>query len=132
MTICCLFLSAVLVAAPIPKERAEAEKIVGVWKLVRSSNHPEGLSVDLTLELHASGRLVIRQTSPGAGMSVYEGEYKVLKNEMPYSVKLPGGGLKQETLTIRKLTESELHVVDPDGIEEDFIRVRPDNKTNGK
>ncbi len=121
-------LAALTILAPVPKERAEAEKVVGVWRLVRSSNHPDGLNVELILELYPSGKLVIRQSSPGGGVAVFEGEYKVMKNEMPYSVKYPGGGVKKETLTIKKLTETELHVVDPDGIQEDFERVKPEKK----
>ncbi len=114
--------------APVPKERAEAEKVVGVWKLVKSSNSPEGLTVELTLELQQGGKLLIRQSRTGMPPAVYEGEYKVMKNEIPYTVKYPGGGVKKETLTIKKLTETELHVVDPDGIQEDFERVKPEKK----
>ncbi|MBA4067381.1 MAG: hypothetical protein C0501_27460 [Isosphaera sp.] len=124
-----LVLCATLAAAPVPKERAEAEKVVGTWKLVRSSNSPDGLTVDLTLELQQGGKLVIRQSSGGGPVAVYEGEYKVVKNELPYTVRYGNGEPdKKETLTIKKLTETELHVVDPDGIQEDFVRVKPAKK----
>jgi uncharacterized protein (TIGR03066 family) len=112
------------VAAPVPKEKAEAEKAVGTWKLVKSSNAPDGLNTELILELTQGGKMTIRQTTNGR-TSVYDGEYKVIKGEMPYTMKLPGGREKKETLTIKKLTETELHVVDPDGIQEDFERVKP-------
>jgi uncharacterized protein (TIGR03066 family) len=119
----------VATAAPVPKERADAEKVVGIWKLVRSSNSPDGLTVDLTLELHQGGKMIVRQSSGGGPEVVYEGRYKVIKNELPYTMKLPNGrGEKQETLTVKKLTETELHVVDPDGIQEDFVRVKPEKK----
>jgi uncharacterized protein (TIGR03066 family) len=116
-------------AAPVPKERADAEKVVGVWKLVRSSKNPDGLTVDLTLELLQGGKLVIRQSSGGRA-AVYEGEYKVVKDTLPYRVTAGVGipDLKEETLTIKKLTETELQVVDPDGIQEDFVRVKKDGK----
>ncbi len=120
-------------AAPIPKERAEAEKVVGTWKLVRSTNSPEGITTRLTLELTQGGKLVIRQSSNGGPELAYEGEYKVVGKEIPYKVKYPnGGGEKMETLTIKKLTETELHVVDPDGIQEDFERVKPEKKDDKK
>lgn len=123
----CLTLAAT--AAPVPKERAEAEKVVGTWKLVRSSNSPDGLTVDLTLELTPGGKLVIRQSSGKGPVAVYEGEYKVVKDQIPYVVKYGNGAPdKKETLTIKKLTETELHVVDPDGIQEDFERVKPPKK----
>jgi uncharacterized protein (TIGR03066 family) len=118
-------------AAPIPKERAEAEKVIGTWKLVKSSNPNNSQPSDLLLELTQGGKLVIRQTSNGR-TSVYEGEYKLMKDEMPYSVKYPGGGEKKETLKIKKLTETELIVVDPDGIQEDFVRVKPEKEKEKK
>jgi len=123
-------LCAILVAAPtapIPKERSDAEKLVGKWKLVKSTNQTEGEVVDLVLELTASGKMFVRQGSNDAPR-VYEGEYKLVKGELPYTLKLPGGLEKKETLKIKKLTELELHVVDPDGIQEDFERVKPEKK----
>lgn len=121
-TLLCVLLAAP--AAPVPKERAEAEKVVGIWKLMKSSREPNGPVTDLLLELTQGGKLIIRQTDSGQ-TAVYEGEYKMLKDEIPYSVKYPGGGEKKETLKIKKLTETELVVVDPEGIQEDFVRVKP-------
>jgi uncharacterized protein (TIGR03066 family) len=118
-------------AAPIPKERAEAEKVVGTWKLVKSTNPNNTQPSDLLLELSHGGKLVIRQTSNGR-TAVYEGEYKLMKDEIPYSVKYPGGGVKKETLKIKKLTDAELIVVDPDGIQEDFVRVKSEKEKEKK
>ena len=111
-----------LAAAPVPKERAEAERVVGVWKLVKSSNQPGGLTVSLEMELTQTGRVILRQAVNGQ-VAVYEGEYKIIKDQLPYSISHPGGVRKSETLTIKKLTATELVVVDPDGIQEDFERV---------
>ena len=124
LTAACL---CVMIAAPVPRERADAEKVVGTWRLVASTNIPGGLP-NLTLELTQGGKMTVRQSAGGGPVSVYEGEYKVVKNELPYTIKLPGGGVKKETLTIKKLTETELSVVDPAGIREDFERVKPDTK----
>ncbi|MCE9561988.1 MAG: hypothetical protein K8U57_08030 [Planctomycetes bacterium] len=124
--ILCVILAAAP-TAPIPKERTDAEKLVGKWKLVKSSNQTDGEVVDLVLELTASGKMFVRQTSNGV-TSIYEGEYKLDKKELPYTLKLPGGLEKKETLKIKKLTELELHVVDPDDIQEDFERVKPEKK----
>lgn len=120
----CLILTAP--AAPVPKERADAEKVVGTWKLVKSSLERDD-AVALTMELTQGGKMMIRQTTNGV-TTVYEGEYKIIKGEMPYTMKLPNGATKKETLKIKKLTEVELHVVDPDGIQEDFERVKPEKK----
>jgi uncharacterized protein (TIGR03066 family) len=113
-------------AAPVPKERADAEKVVGTWKLTASSGIPGGLP-NLTLELTQGGKMIIRQSAGNGPVSVYEGEYTVVKNELTYTLKLPNE-VKKETLTIKKLTETELHVVDPNGIREDFVRVKNDEK----
>jgi uncharacterized protein (TIGR03066 family) len=121
-----LCVSPIAVAAPVPKERAEAEKVVGIWKLVKSSNVPlGGVMVSLEMELTQGGKIILRQSVNGGPVSVYEGEYKVIKNELPYSIKYPGGGTKKETLTIKKLTDTDLILVDPDSIQEDFERVKP-------
>ena len=51
-----------------------------------------------------------------------------MKGEIPYTLKQGNREIKKETLTIKKLTETELHVVDPEGIQEDFERVKPAKK----
>lgn len=127
MTLTAACLCVMFVAAPVPKERSDADKVVGNWKLVKSSNSPDGLTSDLILELTAGGKMIVRQTTNGM-TSVYEGEYKLMKGEIPYTLKQGNREIKKETLTIKKLTELELHVVDPDGIQEDFERVKPAKK----
>jgi uncharacterized protein (TIGR03066 family) len=127
MTLTAACLCVMFVAAPVPKERADAEKVVGTWRLVASSAIPGGLP-NLTMELTQGGKMIVRQSAGDGPVRVYEGEYKVVKNELPYKIKLPGGNVKEETLTIKKLTETQLSVVDPDGIREDFERVKPDKK----
>ena len=113
-------------AAPVPKERAEAEKVVGTWKLVKSSKEaPTGIVISLEMELTVGGKVILRQSVNGGPVAIYEGEYSVTKSELPYSIQYPGGGIKKETLTIKKLTDKELSVVDPNGIQEDFERIKP-------
>jgi len=124
MTATAAVLCALFVAAPVPKERTEAEKVVGTWKLIRHSGIPGGLP-DLTIELTQGGKMTIRNTAGKGPAIVYEGEYKVVKDQLSYSVMSPDHGDKKETLTIKKLTETELQVVDPDGVREDFERVKP-------
>jgi uncharacterized protein (TIGR03066 family) len=122
----CVFATLLAIAAPVPKERAEAEKVVGVWKLVKSSKaSPPGISVSLEMELTLNGKVILRQSVNGGPVAIYEGEYSVNKTDLPYSIKYPGGGTKKETLTIKKITENEMQLVDPDGIQEDFERVKP-------
>ena len=112
-------------AAPVPKVRADEEKVVGIWKLVKSSKSREsGPTIHLEMELTQTGKLILRQSTDGGPVSTYEGEYSVSKNELPYSIKSGGTVLKTEVLTIKKLTETELSLVDPEGIQEDFERIK--------
>lgn len=114
-------------AAPVPKERADAEKVVGTWKLVKSSARPDGLATELILELTQGGKMTIRQTTNGNTFTS-SGEYKVEKGVLTYTLKGPGDFEKTEPLKIKKLTDTEFHVVDPDGIQEDFERLKPEKK----
>ena len=130
LTSACLCL--MFVAAPTPKVPSDAEKLVGTWKLVKSTNMPQGLTIELFLELTKNGKMIVRQSAGGMELGKLEGEYKLNKKELPYTLKLPGGGIKKETLTVKKLTEKELQVVDPDGVQEDFERVKKDEKKDEK
>ncbi len=110
-----------LAAAPVPKERADAEKVVGTWKMTLDSRGNN--NTDLELDFHQSGKMEIRQRFSNGQLSLYEGVYRVVGKEMPYEVK-QGSAVKKETLTIKKLTESELILIDPDGLKEEFVRVK--------
>jgi uncharacterized protein (TIGR03066 family) len=117
-------------AAPIPKERAEAEKIVGTWKMTLGAQGQT--DTNLELDFYRGGKMVIRQVLSNGAVSSYEGTYRVSGTELPYDVKR-GAATKKETLTIKKLTDTELIVVDPDGLKEEFVRVRKDPaKKDGK
>ena len=111
----------VATAAPVPKERAEAEKVVGTWKMTLDAQG--GTGTNLELEFQQGGKMTIRQVAPDGQVSVCVGSYRVIGNELPYEVKL-GTFVKAETLTIKKLTADELIVVDPDGLKEEFVRVK--------
>jgi uncharacterized protein (TIGR03066 family) len=122
-----LGLSTLAVSAPVPKDLVQADKVVGTWKLVKSSKAPpSGVTVNLEMETTAAGKLILRQSVNNGPVAVFEGEYSVSKNELTYSIKYPnGGGVKKETLTIKKLNDTELSLVDPDDIQEDFERIKP-------
>ncbi|MBP3955260.1 TIGR03066 family protein [Gemmata sp. G18] len=108
-------------AAPVPKERTEAEKVVGTWKMVLDSRGNK--DTDVELDFSQGGKMVIRQRLDKDTVSVYEGTYRIVGNELPYDVK-QGPRVKKETLTIKKLTADELILIDPDGLKEEFVRVK--------
>ena len=112
-----------LIAAPVPKPvKTTADKIVGKWNLVKSSN---GLAegTKCVVELTKDGKMTISMTFDG-GTSLYEGTYKLDKDKIDYEVSL-GGRKKSEILTIKTIADDELAVTDPDGIVEEFKRIVP-------
>ena len=129
LVVLCLIGSAT--GAPVPKERAEAEKIVGTWKMTLDSNG--GTDTNLTLEFTQGGQMTIRQVQKSGQVTEYVGTYRVVGPELPYEVKR-GTVVKAETLTIKKLTADELIVVDPEGLKEEFARVKkmPEPKKDEK
>ena len=57
---------------------------------------------------------------------------RVEKDKIDYSLDDGMGGTKQEVLTIQKLTDDELVTVDPDGVKEEFKRVKEEKKGEAK
>ena len=117
-----------LIAAPVPKPvKTTADKIIGKWNLVKSSN---GLAegTKCVVELTKDGKMTISMTFDG-GTSLYEGTYKLDKDKIDYEVSLGGrklgGNKKAEILTIKTVADDELAVTDPDGIVEEFKRIVP-------
>jgi len=111
---------AVLFGAPVPKDKkGTAEKVLGKWKLVKTTSGDKEVPT-LIVEFAKDGKMTV--TQGGDGAAIYEGTYKVEGETIPYKLKI-GGAEKVETLKIKKLTDDELHVVDPDEIQEDFKRV---------
>ena len=114
------FLAVQITAAPVPKPvKTTAEKIVGKWDLVKSSN---GLAegTKCVVELTKDGKMSIAMEF-GERTSKYEGTYKLDKEKIDYEVSL-NGVKKAEILTIKTVTDDELAVTDPDGIVEEFKR----------
>jgi uncharacterized protein (TIGR03066 family) len=113
-------------AAPVPKEKpkTDAERIVGTWKMVKASNGAEkGRTV--IAEFTKDGKLVLRRSVNGQpGESEQTGTYKVKDGKLEYTF---GEGDEAVTATdeIKKLTDDELVVVDPNKVQEEFARVRP-------
>lgn len=111
-----------------PKDKLNADKLVGTWQLVKSD---EQLPDDVVffVDLAADGKMSVRMEMKGTKESItMKGKYKVDGNKIDYTLMLPGGEKKQEILTIKKLTDNELITVDPDGIKEEFKRVKIDKK----
>ncbi|MBA4062402.1 MAG: hypothetical protein C0501_01600 [Isosphaera sp.] len=113
-------------AAPVPKEKpkTDAVRIVGTWKMVRTSNgEVKGRTV--IAEFTKNGKLTLRRSvNKVPGESEQTGTYKVKDGKLEYTF---GEGDEAVTATdeIKKLTDDELVVVDPNKVQEEFARVRP-------
>lgn len=130
LAVLCVVGGGLLFAAPVPKERADAEKVVGTWKMTLDARG--NTDTDLELDFLQGGKMVIRQRLGNGRQAVYEGTYRVVGDQLPYEVK-QGNVIKKETLTIKKLTANELITVDPDGLKEEFVRVKkPEPKPSDK
>jgi uncharacterized protein (TIGR03066 family) len=118
-------------AAPVPKEKTTAEKLVGTWKLVKfQGEDPPGGGA--TVEFTKDGKMIITFDNNGEKL-VAKGTYKVVGDDkIDYKVTLPGGEDKSEVLTIKKLTEDELVTTDPDDLKEEFKRVKEEKKKEEK
>jgi uncharacterized protein (TIGR03066 family) len=111
-------------AAPIPKaaEPTTAEKLVGKWKLVKSDVTLQA-EIEVFVEFTKDGKLVLSFNTQNSETLKRHGTFKAEGNKITYTVE-SGLGERSEVLTIKKLTEDELHVVDPDNKNEQFTRVK--------
>jgi uncharacterized protein (TIGR03066 family) len=84
-----------------------AKKLVGIWQLTKEKGRPvTGKSI---FELTEDGKYFINETSEGAEVK-NEGKYVVKGDTFTITVK---AGKKSVSMTakVKKLTETELHVV---------------------
>jgi uncharacterized protein (TIGR03066 family) len=113
-----------LAAAPVPKGagKTPAERLLGRWEMVKSRGEtPENRHVivfgkdgELTLEV---------QLAPNAAPLRYAGRFTATKAAIDYELAVEGGR-KAEKLDVKKLTDDELVTTDPDGVEEQFKRLK--------
>lgn len=127
-----LLCASVIQAQDEPKQKGNAEKLVGTWQLVKSDQEiPDDLK--FFVDLAADGKMAIRVEMKGSKESLtMKGKYKVDGNKIDYTVTTPDGEKKQEILTIKKLTDTELVTVDPEGVKEEFKRVKVEKKADPK
>jgi uncharacterized protein (TIGR03066 family) len=119
-------------APPPPKANKPSNKdlIVGNWELVKTSQEGGIGSVVLHLEFTKDGKMLMRQVQGREKSLIYEAKYKVegdKEDQMPYE-SITEGIDKKETLTIKTLTDKELVFEDPEGIVEEFRRLKDEDK----
>jgi uncharacterized protein (TIGR03066 family) len=124
------------IAAPPPpkvQKKKNEDLIVGTWEMVKStSGVPTG--VVYQIEFTKDGKMFFRIVQGGNARLSYEARYKLEgdgQDRMPYESITPGFDHK-ETSKIVKLTEDEFAIEDPQGIVEEFKRVKPEQKDEKK
>lgn len=111
---------------PQDKDKTNAEKLVGKWKLTKT-DIKVGDDFAATVEYTKDGKMII-SIEVGDNKAEMKGTYKLDKDKIDYKVTLPNGEDKTEILTIKKLTDDELVTTDPEGIKEEFKRVKDEKK----
>jgi len=126
-------------ANPVPKDKTVAEKLVGTWKLVKSSQGaPEDVTFFVTFGEKGEMTLKIEPKDKDADPVTLKGKYKLVdgdkkgEEKIDYEMDNGTGGKKQEVLKIKKLTDDELVTTDPDDIKEEFKRVKDAKKKDDK
>jgi len=128
----CVAFAATVSAAPVvedkekAKEKPNAEKLVGKWKLT-GTELKVGNDFTAVVEYTKDKKMIIT-IEAGENKIEMKGTYKLDKDKIDYKVTLPDGNEKTEILTIKKLTDDELVTTDPDGVKEEFKRMKPAKK----
>ena len=125
-----VLLASGLSAAPVPKvkEKTTEEKLIGKWKLVKTDGTlPD--EYQFIIEYKPKGVMAFHRIPKEGKPSVSEGKYKVNaeKMEMDWTVN-EGGNERGETSKIKTLTEEKLVIEDPDGVKEEFEKVKEEKK----
>lgn len=109
-----------LFAAPVPKPIKEntTERLIGVWKLVKSDAEMNG-DYTFTIEFTKDGKLLANYDFGNGVTQTQEGTFKADSDKIEYTLAKRG-----ETLTIQKLTDDDLAVIDPEKKKEEFTRVK--------
>ncbi|MCS7021907.1 MAG: hypothetical protein NZ703_01610 [Gemmataceae bacterium] len=94
-----------------------AQKLVGVWEVTKSAGD---LPVGATLEFTKDGKLKAVLKVDDQEIKI-EGTYKVEKDKIAVKVKI-GEETVEETVTIKKLTNTELEVEDKEAKVTSFVK----------
>ncbi|MCS6867072.1 MAG: TIGR03066 family protein [Gemmataceae bacterium] len=104
-------------------EPIDAKKLLGQWELPKAGPN----DTQMIVEMMEKGKLTMTVMVKGQAERC-PGTYKLTGNKLEIEVTFMGQTL-QETLTIVKLTDTELVTKDSKGIEETLKRVKEKNKS---
>lgn len=107
-------------AAPVPKVADSSKKILGTWRLTKSAGEAPEEPHFVTFAADGTLRLEIKRAN---NQIIFKGKYKIANHAIDYEL-MQGTELKSEKLEILKLSETDLRTKDPEGIEEEFEKVK--------
>jgi uncharacterized protein (TIGR03066 family) len=99
------------------KEKVDLKKLVGKWEPAKAEK-----DVKMVLEIAEKGKFTLHVTFNNKTEKV-DGTYKLDGNKLEVEMKI-GDDVMKETLTITKLTDTELVTKDSKGKEETMKRVK--------
>jgi len=126
-----------LVAAPPPPKgdkKSNKDLIVGTWQMTKSHGEELPKEVVNQIEFTKDGKMFFRTIEGTEKHLQYEAKYKLegeKEDRMPYE-SITEGVDHKETSKILKLTEDEFAIEDPDGVVEEFKRVKDEKKDEKK
>ena len=107
-----------LAGAADEKAKIDAKKLIGRWEPVEAKKGAE-----MVLEFKEKGVLALSVTIADKTQTV-DGTYKLDGSTLDVEMNFGPGGARKDTMTVTKLTESELVTKDSKGKEETFKRAK--------
>jgi uncharacterized protein (TIGR03066 family) len=99
-------------------EKIDAKKLLGKWELAK----PDPKAPKMVLEIMDKGKFTMTVELNGKSNKV-DGTYKVDGNKIEIEMNI-GGNVMKDTLTITKLTDTEMVSKDSKGMVETLKRVK--------
>lgn len=110
-------------SAPGQAEKIDGKLLVGKWRSGEKSNQNEKVFLEFTTD----GKVLIAFDVGGGKEFKLDGTYKLTGDKLAVKMSFMGED-KSQTLTVNKLTATELVTTDEEGKKEVMIRVSGTNK----
>lgn len=105
-----LVLGVLVLSGTASAQDDNAKKIVGKWEITKAAG---GAPAGSIIEFTKDGKMSALIKMDGNEIKL-DGTYKLEKEKLSVSLKLPDGGTIDEALTIKKLTDDAMELEDKD------------------
>jgi len=113
---------ALCVSAGHADDKIDPAKIVGKWKLIRTT--AENAPKNATIEFLKDNKLHVVADQDGTKIEI-QGVYKVESNKLTVTIFLPDGKKDTpETDTIKSLTDDKMLLIDKEGKQTELAKVK--------